>query len=200
MDGGWIWIRGSCPDHTTARLGSLPTNHSYLFLRSAEQWWKLSSGHVQVFFVEFWFWVPTYFSAGRLNRHQMGSWSSGTCVRELPEIADGNWHWEREREGCALHLLKTQITSKTSFAGFVTTRRKEHVICHLLACHLPFAALETFWRMITMWERSFGGGVVLRTHVRIVTPIGTLSGLEESCPCIRRHARRTMAGLYQVVW
>ena len=46
---------------------------------------------------------------------------------------------EREREGCGLHLPKTQITSKTSFAGFVTTRRKEHVICHLLACHLPFA-------------------------------------------------------------
>ena len=91
------------------------------------------------FFVMFWFWVPIYFSAGQLNRHQMGSWSSDTCVRELPEIADGNWHWEREREGCGLHLPKTQITSKTSFAGFVTTRRKEHVICHLLACHLPFA-------------------------------------------------------------
>ena len=69
------------------------------------------------------------------------------------------------------------------------------VICWPAICHLPFAALETFWRMITMWERSFGGGVVLRTHVvRIVTPIGTLSGLEESCPGIRRQARRTMAG------
>ena len=117
--------------------------------------------------------------------------TSRNCRRKL---VLGEREREREREGCGLHLLKTQITSKTSFAGFVTTRRKEHVICHLLACHLPFAALETFWRMITMWERSFGGGVVLRTHVRIVTPIGTLSGLEESCPCIRRHARRTMAG------
>ena len=133
MDGGWIWIRGSCPDHTTARLGSLPTNHSYLFLRSAEQWWKLSSGHVQVFFVEFWFWVPTYFSAGQLNRHQMGSWSSGTCVRELPEIADGNWYWERERG-----LWASSSQNPNYFQDLLCR------LCHnqtQRACHLSFAGL-----------------------------------------------------------
>ena len=149
MDGGWIWIRGSCPDHTTARLGSLPTNHSYLFLRSAEQWWKLSSGHVQVFFVEFWFWVPTYFSAGRLNRHQMGSWSSGTCVRELPEIADGNWHWEREREGAVRFIFpKPKLLPRPPLPALSQPDAKSmsFVICWPAICHLPL------WRLFGGWS------------------------------------------------
>ena len=69
--------------------------------------------------------------------------------------------------------------------------------CHLSFAGLPFAICRSGDFLADDHDvgRSFGGGVVLRTHVvRIVTPIGTLSGLEESCPGIRRHARRTMAG------
>ena len=41
-------------------------------------------------------------------------------------------NWLQIVQRAARHLPETQIASKTSSAGCVTTRRKERVICHLL--------------------------------------------------------------------
>ena len=148
MDGGWIWIRGSCPDHTTARLGSLPTNHSCLFLRSAEQWWKLSSGHVQVFLSSFGFECqPISVQASSIDIR----W-----VRDLPALVWENFQklpteigTGRERERAVGFIFsKPKLLPRPPLPALSQPDAKSmsFVICWPAICHLPL------WRLFGGWS------------------------------------------------
>ena len=113
--------------------------------------------------------------------YQQGSQTSDTCKRASTNCRQKLAETDRERDR-ALHLLKTQIASKTSSASCVTKRHREHVICHLRAAIWQFAVPDTFSRMITVLGHSFGGWAFLEggfypPHGRIVTPIEVRGGV-----------------------